>query len=552
MNESRTAAPHIFYAAFDRLASAWREMFEPGTVGRNVGAGIVVAMIAIPLNLALALACDLPPSAGLLSGAVAGLVCGFLGGARLSITGPEVALAPLTALIVAAHGVQGMLVATAIAGVLQIAFGALGAGSLVRLVPRPVIGGFLAAAGVMVFDSQVPHLVGVHDGSRITGVASGLSDFELHATSIAIGVTVMLVVVLLPRLAPRVPAPLVGLALAIGLVAWLELPLQRVTPVGAGALVLALPDASAVDLAAVFPSALALAILASIDSLLCAVAVDARLGSRHASDQELVAQGLANLACACIGGMPVAAAVVRSTAAVEAGGSTRLAGIVQSIILFAVVLALGEHLAAVPLAALAGVLLVVGARLVEVRELVKLARVRRFEAAVFVITAVAIVATGFVEGLLIGTGVVMLELVRAHGSGLRATVMEERDDGAHRVVRVEGPLVFASQHSVSELLRGVADGARGLVVELGRVTHWDSSGLGALRAALAAVRARGARVEIDPGDTIPAAALSRELGDVAHVRGAPWLDDAARAQMPRATRVGAVREIRELALESAE
>lgn len=524
----------------DQLVAGWREMSTPGTIARNVGAGVVVAMIAIPLNLALALACDLPASAGLVSGAVAGLVGSLLGGTRLSITGPEVALAPLTALIVAAHGIDGMLVATAIAGLLQIAFGALGAGRLVRLVPRPVVGGFLAAAGLMVFDSQVPHLVGVHDGSRIAGVAAGLSDFALHSTSIAIGLSVIVVVVLLPRVAPRVPAPLVGLALAIGLVGWLGLPLERVTPISDGASLLRLPDPSAVDLVALLPSALALAVLASIDSLLCAVAIDARLGTAHESDRELVAQGIANLACAFIGGMPVAAAIVRSTAAIEAGGSTRLAGVVQSLVLGAVVLALGAHLGAVPLAALAGVLLVVGAKLVEVRELSRLARVRRFDAVVFVVTAIAIVATGFVEGLLVGTGVAMLGLVREQSAALRATV---DDVGAReRVVRMEGPLVFSSQHRASELLRDIASGAHELVVELGRVTHWDASGLAALRGALAGLRARGARIRVEPGDAIPATLLARELGDVAHVPGA-WPDEAA-SPVAAGTR--------ELVLESAE
>jgi SulP family sulfate permease len=488
----------------------WRD-----SIGTNIAAGVVAAMVAIPLNLALAVACDLPPTAGLVSGAIGGLIVAFFGGTRLNITGPEVALAPLTAVIVAAHGIDGMLIATAIAGLVQIALGLLRVGAFVRLLPRPVVGGFLAAVGVMVFDSQVPHLLGVHDGRRVVNVAAEISDFALHGTSIAIGLAVVLVLILVPRVTSRVPAPLVALAFAIGVVAFLELSVERVAPLEGSALMLRLPDLGAADLLAILPSALALAALASLDSLLCAVSIDARMGTRHRPDQELIAQGVANVACSMVGGMPVAAAVVRSVTAIEARGTTRLCGVVQSIVLLFVLLALGSHLDLVPLSALAGVLLVVGAKLIQVRELANVWRVRRFEAFVFVATAIAIVWTGFVEGLLIGAALAMLELTRSQASAL---AIRTRFEGTTCVIRVDGPLVFASQQRATDLLSAEMADVRSLVLELHGVTHWDASGVAALRTALAPLHASGARIEIVPGP-IPTDALAQDLGRIATLRG---------------------------------
>ncbi|MDQ3031761.1 MAG: SulP family inorganic anion transporter [Myxococcota bacterium] len=510
------ADPSWADAARDTVGS-WREMFVPATVPTNIAAGVAVAMVAIPLNLALAVACGLPPASGLVTGAVAGLIGALFGGSRLNITGPEVALAPLTALIVATHGIQGMIVATVIAGLIQIGLGLFRVGGIVRAIPRPVVGGFLAAVGLLVFNSQLPHLIGLHDG-RTIGQHSGdpAALLAMDVVALAIGAGVIVALVAIPKLVPRVPAPLVGLAVAVGITAWLGLGIERVEPIAAGALSFALPDLGAVDLGALLPSALALAALASVDSLLCAVSIDARIGgARHRPDQELVAQGVANIASALFGGMPVASAVVRSVAAIEACGSTRLCGAVQSVVLFGVVLVLGPHLDLVPIAALSGVLLVVGARLIDVRELRILSTVRRFDAFLFVATAIAIVWTGFVEGIVIGTGIALVALARANGAALRARA---HTLGDLRIARLEGPLVFSSQARVAEVLASACGSAPTLRIDLSGVCDWDASGLAGLRSYVARLAAEGRRVQVATGGALPTFAVSRELGANATVR----------------------------------
>jgi SulP family sulfate permease len=243
-----------------------------------------------------------------------------------------------------------------------------------------------------------------------------------------------------------------------------------------------LPDFKALHFTHIFPEALALALLASLDSLLCAASVDARVGGpRTRNDQELVAQGLANMASACVGGMPVAAAVVRSMAAIEARATTRLAPLFQSICLVLVLMLFGQSVTHVPLVALAAILLVVGYRLLDIQLFRRLWRVDRWEAAVLVGTSLAILATDFVSGVGLGCGMALTRFAYSMARSLAIHSSEGRS--SHAVVRLEGPLFFANQTLLDQLsLHG--DGARGLMVDLSGLTAIDSSGAVALRSTL--------------------------------------------------------------------
>lgn len=462
--------------------SSWREMLQPGSIAVNLAAGLTIALVALPLNLALALACNLPASVGLVTGAIAGAVGALLGGARLQVTGPEVALAPMTLLIVLEEGPAGLLVATFLCGLFQIGFGALRLGAVARRVPRPVVGGFMTAIGLLVFDSQLPRLLGL---PRDVSSASELLDAgrlaQIHPEVLAVGGLVVTTIVLAPRFLPRVPAPLLGLGVAILLA--LALPsVPTVEPFPAGLPAPRLPDFGALNLSHIVPEALALAMLASIDSLLCAASVDARTGGpRTRNDQELVAQGLANMASACVGGMPVAAAVVRSMAAIEARATTRLAPLFQSVCLALALLLFGNAVTHVPLVALAAILLVVGYRLLDIQLLRRLWALDRWEAAILVGTSLAILTTDFVSGVAVGCG---LALARFALAMARSLAIHRGEAGPSLdVVRIEGPLFFANQ-TLLDQLPAHEYGARGLMIDLSGLTSVDSSGAVALRTTL--------------------------------------------------------------------
>ena len=457
-------------------------------------AGVTVALVALPLNMALAIACGLPASVGLVTGAVAGVLGAVLGGSRLQITGPEVALAPITFELLSRHGLEGLLAVTVMAGLIQIAFGVLRVGRLVHAIPVPVIAGFLAAVAIMVFDSQLPVLLGVSDQARLVTELDASILSGVRWPTVAIGLVTIALLVAVPKLARRIPAPLVGLGAAMALVAVMEPSVAMVDSISAGFPAPALPSLTPVPFDELFAEAFALALIASIDSLLCAVSIDARTGrSGTRTDQELVAQGIANVGSACFGGMPVAAAIVRSAAAVEAGATSRLAPLVQSVVLALVVVAFGTVVGHIPLVALAGILLVVGWRLVDWSLLRQMWTSTRFEVGVVVATAIGILLTDFVIGVLVGVLAALAEfayrqrtLVRMHGE-------HDHDVDGVRVVRLQGPLFFGSQGEVARIFEAIVE-VRVVVVDLGGVPTVDSSGAGALARSVERLRCEGIEV----------------------------------------------------------
>ena len=493
-------------AAARDTVSSWREMLDRRTAGRDVMAGISTAMVALPLNVALALACGLPPSVGLVTGAVAGVLSAVLGGARLQVTGPEVALAPLTFAIVSEHGFAGLLTATFLAGLIQIALGVLRVGRFVRAVPSPVIGGFMAAVGLLVFNSQLPRLLGLADVRVLSEMRGPSALASAGAGTIAVGALAVGALLVLPKVHKRIPAPMV--AMAVGVVAvLLGVSTPTLAPIESVAPSVGLPHFHVAGLSTLIPEAIALALLASLDSLLCAAGMDARTGGpRVRTDQELVAQGIANMASACVGGMPVAAAIVRSMAAYEAGAATRLAPLVQSVVLALVLVLLAPFLPLVPIAALAGILLVVGYRLIDWRSLIKMYAASRAEAAIFLATAVAILATDFVTG--VGAGILLAVLdfarrsarieVSAGPAELHADVAPlvsgARAQGAC-LVRLEGPLFFGS-HGELEGVLARAGSAEAVLLDLSGVRHADMTGALSLARIVATMTDRGAHVHI--------------------------------------------------------
>jgi sulfate permease, SulP family len=500
MTTSIRTNPHddSWGAAYRDTWASWREALDGRSALPNVAAGISTALVALPLNIALAIACGLPPAVGLITGAIAGILSAILGGSRLQVTGPEVALAPLTFLIVSQHGVAGMLVATFLAGLLQIALGLLRVGRFVRAVAAPVIGGFMAAVGLLVLDTQLPRLLGLSDVRALSSLRSASPLAGAHLWGLAVGAAVIAALILVPKIHRRIPAPLVGMGIGVAAVV-VGVPMATLAPVDLGELAIGLPAFGAVDLVKLAPSVIALTMLASLDSLICAMGMEAKTGGpRTRADQELVAQGLANMASACVGGMPVAAAIVRSVAAHEAGATTRLAPLVQSVTLGLVLVLLAPLMPFVPVVALSAILLVVGLRLIDVKSLARMYRVSRAEAAIFVATAVAILARDFVTGVGVGVALSVLDFARRNArlsisAHPETMALPHASANAFRVVRLEGPLFFGSHTQVESLL-AEAHGAPGLLVDLTGVPDADMTGAASLARVVDRIASHGPSV----------------------------------------------------------
>jgi SulP family sulfate permease len=281
VSEPSRPAGHVPWSDAARLtANAWKSAFGNRMLA-NVGAGISTALVALPLNVALALVCGLPASVGLWTGAVAGVVGAIFGGARLQVTGPEVALAPMTLVIVREHGVEGMLWCTFLAGLMQIGFGFARLGKWIQLVPKPVVIGFMAAVGVMVLDSQLPRWLGLPEE---IGAVRELRDLDFVGSislgAFALGAAVIALLVVIPKIHPRIPAPLVAIAVAIGLAFGLDVDAPRVPDIDGIVTTIGLANLGVAEIASLLPVAFGLALLASLDSLLSAVSIDARIACR--------------------------------------------------------------------------------------------------------------------------------------------------------------------------------------------------------------------------------------------------------------------------------
>ncbi|MFF9344570.1 SulP family inorganic anion transporter [Streptomyces sp. NPDC014773] len=458
---------------------------------QDFAASLVVFLVALPLCVGVAVASGVPAELGLVTGIVGGLVTGFLRGSSLQVSGPAAGLTVLVLETVHAFGLAALGAIVLLTGLLQAGMGLLGWGRWFRAISLSVVEGMLAGIGLLLIAGQAYAAAGLSAPAsglaKLTGLPAAAaqavrSTEALASLALAAGTVLVLVVWRrAPRRARAVPGALVAVLLASLVTALAGLPvatvevdgvLEAVRPPGAeGLAVLATP--------AVLGTVLAFTLIASAESLFCAAAVD-RLhpGPRTDYDRELLAQGAGNAVCGLLGALPLTAVIVRSAANVEAGARTRASRVLHGgwLLLFAVLLP--AVLALVPLAALAGVLVHAGWKLIPFRGVVALWRDHRGEALVLVATAVAILAVGMFEGVLVG---LVLSVAKAAWEGSQLRV-ERTDDGRGAVrVRLLGTVTFLRLPQLLDSLEKVP-GDRRVELDLSGVAHLDHASRAALDA----------------------------------------------------------------------
>lgn len=333
----------------------------------DAAAGLTVAMVALPLSIAIAIASGATPAAGLVTAVVAGFLISFLGGSRVQIGGPTGAFIVVVYSVIAAHGFDGLLLATLMAGVILFVAGLLRAGRLIALIPEAVIEGFTIGIAIVIAASQLKDLLGLSTGplpadfvEKLPELWAARGTFSLSA--LAIGLGTIAAIFVLRRLAPRMPGPIVAIAVASAAAVLLFLPIDTVGSVY-GALPNGLPwpdlpPISFAKISALFPSALVIAFLAGVESLLSAIVADRMIGGAHRSNAELLAQGAANIASPLFGGLPATGAIARTATNVRAGGRTPVAGIVHALVILAVMAFAAPLAGYLAMPALAGLLMV--------------------------------------------------------------------------------------------------------------------------------------------------------------------------------------------------
>ena len=394
---------------YEGLTSSWRT---------DVVAGITVGVVALPLALAFGITTGLGAAAGLMTAIVAGLVAAVFGGSNVQVSGPTGAMTVVLVPVVARHGADAVAIVGLLAGVLVVVAAFAGLGRYLAYVPWPVIEGFTVGIAVIIFLQQVPAALGIPkpDGENTALVAArAIRDVFAsgHVASIGLVVLVSAVMVVLPRLHRSLPSSLIAVAVATGIVAKLRLDVDQIGELPSSLPLPSLPSVSPGELSELFSAGLAVAVLAALESLLSAKVADGMCDAgRHDPDRELFGQGLANLASPLFGGMPATGAIARTAVNVRAGARTRISAVVHSVVLVLIVYLAGPAVARIPLAALAGVLMVTAVRMVEVHNIRAVLHSTRSDAAVLVLTAAATIAFDLIVAVELGIAVAAVLALR--------------------------------------------------------------------------------------------------------------------------------------------
>jgi sulfate permease, SulP family len=488
-----------------KLLTVLREGYRLPQLRADAMAGLTVAIVALPLSMAIAIASGASPAQGLYTAIIGGFLVSLLGGSRFQVGGPAGAFIVLVAATVAQHGMDGLILATLVSGLMLSLAGFLRLGTFIKFIPFPVTVGFTAGIAVIIFASQIRELFGValtHEPGELLEKVLALWAVRESITPAAVGVSITTVVVILglKRWRPRWPGMLIAVVLAAVATAVLALPLETIgTKFGGIPSSLPapkLPGMSVASIIAILPAALSFTLLGSIESLLSAVVADGMTGRRHRSNCELVAQGAANVGSALFGGFCVTGTIARTATNVRAGAHGPVAGMLHAFFLLLFMLIAAPIAAFIPLAALAGVLTVVAWNMVERSAIVILLRSGWGEATILGTTFFLTIFRDLTEAIVVGFAQGSLLFIHRMSQATvvaRNVAFVGRDEadiahprGAYQkedaanpdvvVYRINGALFFGATASIGSVLDHIQDGHKALVVDFVAVPFLDSTG----------------------------------------------------------------------------
>jgi SulP family sulfate permease len=475
----------------------------------DLAAGVTVAVVALPLALAFGVASGLGAEAGIVTAIVAGIVAGIFGGSHLQVSGPTGAMTVVLVPVVAKFGASGVLVVALLAGALLVVAGALRLGRYAGVLPWPVIEGFTLGIALLIFLQEVPAALGVPKpgGTRTAVIAYRAVETWIGGSFDALAVVGIVVAVMLAaaRLHRSLPASLIAVAIATLVARLADLPVAHIGSIPAGLPSPSFPHVDAGRLPELLTAVLAVAALAALESLLSAKVADGLAdGEGHDPDRELIGQGLANIAVSLFGGMPATGAIARTAVNVRAGARTRVSAVVHGLVLVAVVLALAPLVADIPLAALAGVLMVTAVRMVELGTTARILRSSRGDGALLLTTAAATVAFNLVIAVGIGVALAAVLALRAvaDASAFERETPPTTIDGElehalmheHIVTyRLDGSLFFGAAQRFLLELTSVGD-VEVVILRLGGLRVLDSTGAQAIADLIRHLEHRGITV----------------------------------------------------------
>ncbi|TRC96038.1 SulP family inorganic anion transporter [Mesorhizobium sp. WSM4303] len=516
----KSAKPTFSELFTPKLVTVWREGYHLPQFKADFVAGLTVAIVALPLSMAIAIASGVTPERGLFTAIVGGFIISAFGGSRFQIGGPAGAFIVLVAATVQREGVDGLLLATMMAGVFLLAIGYLRLGTYIKFIPYPVTVGFTAGIAIIIFSGQIVELFGLTLAGPEPGpllpklMAIGAAAGTINISATLVAVLTIATIVAVKRWRPGWPGMLIAVGLASLVVALLSLPAETIgTRYGGIPRSLPFPALPALSLdkaIAVLPDAVAFALLGAIESLLSAVVADGMTGRRHRSNCELVAQGFANIASALFGGICATGTIARTATNVRAGAHGPVSGMLHSLFLLVFMLVAAPLASYIPLAALAGVLAVVCWNMFEKQAFVTLLRASRGDALVLMATFLIVVFRDLTEGIVVGfaLGSILFIDRMAKSIAVEADLPLVQDDvadssGAYDaseasdadtvVYRISGAFFFGAASTVGTVLDRIADQRKNFILDCSAVPFFDSTAANVIEGAAHKAKRAGVR-----------------------------------------------------------
>ncbi|GHV50889.1 sodium-independent anion transporter [Spirochaetia bacterium] len=505
------------------------ELFQKGegkgyswnSFGKDLLAGLIVGIVALPLAMAFSIAAGGTPAQGLYTAIIAGFCVSALGGSRFQIGGPTGAFVVIIYGVITKHGMAGLIAATVLAGLMLIAMGASGLGRFIKYIPYPVTTGFTTGIGVLIFSQQVKDFLGLDIAKSSPGFFAEWGEYfgaigTIDPATVGVGFGAMGIIILIRRFIPRIPGAAVGV-LVLTLVCFaFALPVDSIgSRFGGIPASLPLPHIPPISwdvVRDVFPDAFTIALLAAIESLLSAVVADGMTGDRHNSNTELIAQGIGNIASAIFGGIPATGAIARTATNIKSGAASPIAGIVHAITLVLFILLFAPAASAIPLASLSAVLMVVSWDMSNVPRFIRIIRTAPKSDTIVLITTFAL-TIAFDLTFAVEVGVVLAIFLFLRRMVEMGTIKSENDDliaelaygdienhgvAANsikalyqkdiEVFSINGPFFFGVADTLQQVLRGLRKRPKAFILRMQDVPAIDSTGITALESLLTQCR----------------------------------------------------------------
>lgn len=484
--------------------------YDRSQLAADVTAGVIVGVVALPLAIAFAIASGLGPQAGLYTAIIAGFLISALGGSRVQIGGPTGAFVVIVYGIVQQYGVAGLTVATMMAGIILIVLGVSRLGGAIKFIPAPVVTGFTSGIAVIIFSGELRDYFGLHMASVPAEFLAKIEAYAAHADSVtpwavAIATLALAILIIWPRLSRKIPAPFVALIATTVLVQLAHLPVEtigsRFGSIDASFPAPHWPAIALHDLTRLVAPAFTIAMLGGIESLLSAVVADGMIGGRHRSNMELVAQGVANIVTPLFGGIPATGAIARTATNIKSGGRTPVAGIVHSITLLLITLFFGRWAALIPMATLAGILVVVAYHMSEWRTFRAMLAAPGGDVAVLMVTFALTVLVDLTVALGVGMVLASFLFMRTMAETTHITAvtdMFEDDDpdgeDGHtdaiaagtvppgvEIYEIDGPFFFGAADKFKETIGSISRAPAVLILRMRKVGLLDATGIALIR-----------------------------------------------------------------------